>query len=442
MPEIKIINNDSLIALKDYPGNYFDSVVADPPYGMGKEPNPNDVMRDWIEKGYHEIKNGKGFMNKKWDAFVPQPILWKEVFRVLKPGGHLLSFCGTRTYDWMVMSLRFAGFEIRDSIVYWHYGSGFPKSMDISKALDKKAGAERKVVGIRQHPTLKDKTKIDRQGISQFHANNSIKDEWPLTEPSTEQAKQWGGWGTALKPASEPICVARKPLSEKTIAENILKWGTGGINIDGCRIELNGDYKSKANGRPSLTGLDDNYNPSSANQSDTQGRFPANVIFDEESGRILDAQSGHLKSGNVSPDGFKGDYNAQVFGKYASALIKPETVYADEGGASRFFYCAKSSKSERNKGLEIREDSSISGNFHPTVKPLKLISYLVRMVTPPNGIVLDPFNGSGTGAIACKIEGFNYVGIEKEKEYCDISEARIKGWDAKGDEYQEQLTLF
>jgi site-specific DNA-methyltransferase (adenine-specific) len=203
----KIINGNNIELLKEFPDNHFDSIVTDPPYGLGKEPNAEELMKDWIEKGYHEI-SGSGFMGKEWDAFVPQPIFWKEIFRVLKPGGHVLAFYGSRTYDWGVMAMRFAGFEVRDTIT-WHFGSGFPKSHNISKAIDKMYGAERQVIG------------KGKSGSSETHLNtmhSETKDgksvfggEFDITSASTDQAKQWDGWGSALKPASEYICLARKP---------------------------------------------------------------------------------------------------------------------------------------------------------------------------------------------------------------------------------------
>ena len=336
----RIYNIDCLEGLKLLDDNSIDSIVTDPPYELG-------------------------FMGKKWDStgIAYNVELWHECLRVLKPGGHLLAFGGTRTYHRMACAIEEAGFEIRDQIM-WIYGSGFPKSMNIGKTFDKK------------------EYKLNATTETLFNNPNGKRDLTKRSDygykfqPLSDNAKKWNGWGTALKPAHEPIVVARKPLSEKTIVDNVLKWGTGGINIDDCRIELNGDYKCKANGRPSLTGLCDNYDSSKANQPDTQGRFPANVILDEEAGEMLDEQSGK--------------------------------------GASRFFYCAKASKKERGEG-----------NNHPTVKPLSLIKYLITLVTPPNGISLDPFEGSGTHAKVCKELGFNYLGFEIESAYCEISDRRV-----------------
>ncbi len=398
----KIYTGNNIDILKTFPDNSIDSIVTDPPYGLGKEPNAVEVLQSWITTGYHEIK-GKGFMGKEWDSFVPQPIFWKECFRVLKHGGHLLSFAGTRTYDWMVMGIRLAGFEIRDQIA-WLYGSGFPKSLNVSKAIDKMMGAEREVVG----KGVSGKTAIwsEDGGMGNFD----------ITAPSTDEAKQWQGWGTALKPALEPIVMARKPL-ESTVANNVLKYGVGGINIDGCRIPTTDSDKydleqrgiSKAKGvQDDETFLDAIHGKDMKHGVVENGRFPANVILDG-SDEVVD----------TFPN-------------------------SDEESPARFFYTAKSSQSERNFGLGEFEDSvttdgrikSIDNaynrgettrkNIHPTVKPIDLMRYLVRLVTPKGGICLDPFMGSGTTAVACKAEKVNYIGCELEPEYVKIAEARIK----------------
>lgn len=417
-----IIHGNNIEVLKKYPDNYFDAVVTDPPYGLGKEPDANLLLKDWLEHGYHEIK-GKGFMGKEWDAFVPQPLLWKEVFRVLKHGGHVVAFYGTRTYDWGVLSMRLAGFEIRDCI-QWIYGNGFPKSHNIGKSVDKIEGNERTIIGTTKTNGIKAITKSRvEQGYRKNLTIANVRDERFLDKGSSK----WEGWGSALKPANEPIVLARKPLEKGlSIAENVLKWGTGGINIDGCRI---------------------------GNETGTKeviGRFPANIILDEEAAEFLDEQSGILKSGAMNSVTKGGQFN--VYGKMTERrVVNPPS----EGGASRFFYCAKASKSEKNKGLngfepkqsvgggggigEYLDDvNSASGkygsekapnkNFHPTVKPVKLMQYLARLITLPNGIVLDLFCGSGTTGIACKLEGFEFVGIEQDAEYCKIAEARIKNF--------------
>ena len=532
-----VINGDNIELLKKYPDNYFDAVVTDPPYGLGKEPNAEELMKDWVEKGYHEI-SGKGFMGKDWDAFIPQPVFWKEVFRVLKHGGHVLSFFGTRTYDWGVMSMRFAGFEVRDCI-QWLYGSGFPKSHNISKALDKMEGAEREVIGQSNYsmPKADNSMGENSYGISGGKlANGTTADRVvaDITAPSTDAAKQWDGWGTALKPANEPIVLARKPLEKGlSVAENILKWGVGGINIDASRIGFkdDADYKESTQknqhadfGTKPLTNntVYGDYSMVQPKNYQPEGRFPANIILThhedcecigtkkvksdghhsgkvpdngglynlglkplEDKGnihakngkeevenwdchedcpiRILDEQSGVSKS-SKSARLYINDTEGRSVKNGASGFRDPNSTYGDKGGASRFFYVAKASKSERNKGLEEFEEkplafsnqakaelkrgnlefngNGVTGegivghgnkvnmlkNFHPTVKPIKLMQYLVKMITPPNGIVLDPFCGSGTTGVACKIDGFQFVGLEQDPEYAKIAEARINNY--------------
>ena len=379
----QLYQGDCLEVLKQYPDNYFDSVVTDPPYELG-------------------------FMGKKWDStgIAYNIELWQEVLRVLKPGGHLLAFGGTRTYHRMACAIEDAGFEIRDQI-QWIYGSGFPKSLDISKAIDKMAGAEREVIG----------NATDRRGDGTVYA---IGHSGRLTSnmPITKEAKQWQGWGTALKPANEPIVLARKPLSEKTVAENVLKWGTGGLNIDGCRVGWKDERDRKNGWRASPSNDDENeytsFKSGSFGEQNERGRFPANVILDEEAGRMLDEQSGISKPrkgrtgkrGGTAWHGQKGIGTPDKIGRWPSD---------SGGGASRFFYCAKASKKERGEG-----------NIHPTVKPLSLIKYLITLVTPPGGICLDPFEGSGTHALACKELGFNYIGFELNPEYCKMAEKRIE----------------
>ena len=359
-------------------------------------------------------------MGKKWDHNVPSIELWKEVLRVLKPGGHLLSFGGTRTYHRMVVNIEDAGFEIRDQIM-WLYGSGFPKSHNISKGIDKKFGAERdKILKPIAYPDSDcwgipnnnsdgsyDSTSFNTK-VEKVNKGGGMREH---TLPSTDLAKQWDGFGTNLKPANEPIVMARKPLSEKTIVANILKWGTGGINIDGCRVEFQKGESTKSinKGATIVGGIFGSGNK--VIESDAQGRFPANLILDEQAGALLDEQSGDRPS-SFRKNGSKDNNNNAMFGN-AKSERGPITLN-DKGGASRFFYCAKAGKKER--GID---------NNHPTVKPIKLMSYLVRLVTPPNGTVLDPFMGSGSTGIAAKSEGFNFIGIELEAEYIEIARRRI-----------------
>jgi DNA modification methylase len=387
-----LYNEDCLIQLKELEDNSIDSIITDPPYEIS-------------------------FMSKGWDgtgiAFNTE--VWTECLRVLKPGGHLLAFGGTRTYHRMTVAIEDSGFEIRDCI-FWCYGSGFPKSHNIGKAVDKLQGNEREVVGKKNH----------KPGWHKEHTQND--DNWKGSEDKgvslTKGNSEWEGWGTALKPALEPITVARKPLSEKTVAENCLKWGTGGINIDESRIPFKDEADRKEStqknqhadfGTKPLTGnvIYGDYSMVEPKNYNPPGRFPANIIFDEEAGKILDEQSGTSK--------FTGGTNDIVveskFGQVSNRPQKPFN-FGDTGGASRFFYCPKVSKSERNEGLDIR-------NPHPTMKPLALMLYLIRLITPKGGTTLDPFMGSGSTGKAAVRGGFNFIGIEREEEYYEIAQARI-----------------
>ena len=601
-----LLLGDCLNKLKELKENSVDAVVTDPPYGLA-------------------------FMNKHWDYDVPSIEIWKEVLRVLKPGGHLLSFGGTRTYHRMVVNIEDAGFEIRDQI-QWIYGSGFPKSLDVSKAIDKEAGQKGPVVG--KNPAHRPNEYTLNQGGGKTPMRPEFKHG-----PATDSAKEWSGWGTALKPAfeplvlackpltnadvlinlarecqqllfarivqtslasslsektrlsiaqwlagksmptpdalsevtatlqsesennsnlstvlswlsildevclsantfttemessliidlrilkslpwkntqesmlpseprgekssvshvtnvlcavelklktihtvfahdsaiakddhskslladhsaNEPIVLARKPLSEKTVAKNVLKWGTGGLNIDGCRVQFESE-KDKSRVLTPVDGTKGYKHHGGAmtgtiNRMDVgnpQGRFPANLILDEEAGEMLDRQSGTSKSTKPGQSDNRTVEKAGTSLQLGKAGVhNPENSYSDTGGASRFFYCAKASKKERNAGLEgmpektwkeqgFRDNdsthlspragagrTSANQNHHPTVKPLSLMQYLVRLITPPNGIVLDPFMGSGTTGIAAKEEKFKFIGIERDAEYFKIAEKRI-----------------
>jgi DNA modification methylase len=388
---------NNLDILPTLPDNSVDSIVTDPPYELG-------------------------FMGKKWDSsgIAYSVELWRECLRVLKPGGHLLSFGGTRTWHRVAVGIEDAGFEVRDSIA-WMYGSGFPKSLDVSKAIDKSAGAEREVIGTKI-ASPKGISGAEGRTDSAAGAYGGESKEINITAPSTPEAQQWEGWGTALKPAFEPIVVARKPLIG-TVAANVLEHGTGALNIDGSRIgtEVMGggtmpnlrDVGAMSKEATGIDKLSFGQNPRPATrieQAQYTGRWPANVILDEYSAEILDEQS----------------------------------------GASRFFYCAKASKRDRNEGLDElgdttagnmvdREEGSAgmnspragagrtSGakNFHPTVKPTQLMRYLVKLVTPPNGTVLDPFTGSGSTGKAAILEGFSFIGCELTEDYIPIIEGRL-----------------
>lgn len=324
-----------------------------------------DVMRSLPECSVHAIVTdppyGLGFMGKEWDKLSHDwHCEWaKESLRVARPGATLLAFGGTRSHHRLMCAIEDAGWKIRDCLM-WVYGTGFPKSLNVGKAVDKMAG---------DHP-------------------------------------EWSGYGTALKPAWEPIVMAMKPL-DGTFAENAMKHGVAGINIDECRVALNGDFKCGANGRPSQTGLGDNYDPATANQHSEEGRWPANLILDEESGSMLDEQSGISTSGAMKRE--VGSYDGESVTGLLRGSSGPHNQHGGTGGASRFFYCAKASKKERG------------GSKHPTVKPLELMRYLVRLVRPPKGgVILDPFGGSGTTAEACEC-----VIIEKEESYVEDIKSRI-----------------
>ena len=389
---------DCLEVLRTLPESSVDAVVTDPPYGLS-------------------------FMGKRWDYDVPAEEIWRECLRVLKPGGHLLAFAGTRTQHRMAVRIEDAGFEIRD-LIAWVYGSGFPKSLDISKQLDKLAGAEREVVGVSSNI----RPNSDR-------GNNLAHGEygkvWDSTAPATEAARQWQGWGTALKPALEPITVARKPL-EGTVAENVLAHGTGGMNVDGCRVGTDGGTKA-VNFGDNAGAMFGGGKGKPTNDIATldAGRWPANLIHDgsdEVVGLFPECKPATSRTAGSG------------VGMFAHGSKEPGTVYADSGSAARFFYCAKASKADRDEGcegLEARKGHSNYGsiqefssnpprrNHHPTVKPTDLMRYLCRLVTPPGGIVLDPFTGSGSTGKAALLEGFRFVGIEREAEYVEIARARI-----------------
>jgi DNA modification methylase len=360
-----------------------DAIVTDPPYGLA-------------------------FMGKAWDHGVPGVEFWSAALRVAKPGAHLLAFGGTRTFHRLAVAIEDAGWEIRDTVM-WVYGSGFPKSLDISKAIDRAAGAERAVVGRRTDRAATPKRDF-RGGAFHAAAEHSVIDCSAITAPATPAARQWAGWGTALKPAWEPVIVARKP-PRGTVAENVLRYGTGGLNVDGGRVGTNGE-QPKGSGNPCKNAPREAIQPvrnggNGGNETSPLGRFPANLIHDG---------------------------SAEVVGLFSSA--------------ARFFYTAKASKADRDagcEGLEERESKStgwsgdsmplrqngterkmpVARNHHPTVKPLSLMRYLVRLVTPPDGLILDPFMGSGSTGKAAYLEGFRFTGIDLDPEHVAIARARL-----------------
>ena len=462
IPVNQIICGDNVETLRTLPDACVDSCVTDPPYGLE-------------------------FMGKEWDRGVPGVELWREVLRVLKPGGHLLAFAGTRTQHRMATAIEDAGLEIRDMIA-WVYGSGFPKSLDVSKAIDKVNGrkfddryalgrhireqreanrftraqvnewlgaatkcehyesesdgfarvptetdyailknrlglsnqfdelvarieAEREVVGTaRRVPD----SKVTRPHFAAISGDGTASREYFETAPATEAAKQWAGWGTALKPALEPITVARKPLCG-TVAENVLQHGTGGLNVDGCRVGTEDTYT--ASGMKSLGVMhDDNWQPKKiVQQMHAQGRFPANLIHDgsDEVVGLFPETETHtigkaLSAGRVE----KTQPQGHVYRAYQASIYRSD--YADSGSAARFFYCAKAGPEERRQSK------------HPTIKPVALMRYLVRLVTPPGGLVLDPFGGSGTTAEAARLEHCRFLLMELSPEYCADANERLR----------------
>ncbi len=389
-----LLKGDCLELLPALPDNSIDSIVTDPPYELG-------------------------FMGKSWDnsGIAYNVELWAECLRVLKPGGHLLAFGGSRTYHRLACAVEDAGFEVRDQIM-WLYGSGFPKSLDVSKAIDKAAGAEREVLGVGAAYCKEIEEGRDCPGHPT--ANRSLgggaNKHTASTAPATPDAKKWQGWGTALKPAHEPIVVARKPFIG-TVANNVLAYGTGALNIDGCRVgsEVRVNQRSSSlGGTRAMSG-----GPAQPDYPDriAEGRWPANVIHDG-SEEVLE---GFPTTGKSAPaSGPTSSAKSSIAMSDFTGERGEVPFYGDEGSAARFFYCAKASKSERNAGLPAGERST-----HPTVKPLALMRYLVRLVTPPGGVVLDPFLGSGTTAVAAILEGFDWIGCEMTEDYWPIIESRV-----------------
>ncbi len=440
-----ILDGDCLQLLPGLDANSVDAVVTDPPYGLAF------MGKDWDKFGLGKYQH----WTEQWA---------RECLRVLKPGGHLLAFGGTRTSHRLAAGIEDAGFELRDT-VQWLYGSGFPKSRDVSKSIDKEAGAKREVIGQRNT------AKGDGGQGNDFLTSNSREKSIDITAPATPEAEQWQGWGTAIKPAHEPIIVARKPF-KGTVAANVLEWGTGAFNIDGCRIRTNeviASHHSTNNPRIAMGGAwHEEYQAGDAGKfTQTKGRWPANVVLthlDEcEPAGERKVRSGNSNVTASKPTDLYGEWSGKVGTHYADTdgtetieawncaegcpvaeldrqsgelhhqdprtrrsrkvtggqtfdLPGMSACYADSGGASRFFYTAKASRKERG-----------AFNDHPTVKPLALMRWLVRLVTPPGGLVLDPFAGSGTTLLAAREEGFDAIGIELDEHYCEIAAQRLGG---------------
>lgn len=405
---------DNQLILPTLPDNSIDSIVTDPPYELG-------------------------FMGKTWDAtgIAYNVQMWRECLRVLKPGGHLLAFSGSRTYHRMAVAIEDAGFQIRDQIM-WVYGSGFPKSLNISKAIDKAAGVEREVIGKIRNNQPGDTSAFAEGGIGSYQRGDTTERD-VVGGPATAEAKEWDGWGTALKPAHEPIVLARKPL-DGTVANNVLVHGVGGINIDGCRIETQDSFGGGAKG---TSGFAAGYEHDGWVAGSSMGRFPANFIHDG-SDEVLELFPDTAGSWGVRTQ--RPNRSPFISG---SEELQNTNQRSESGSAARFFYCAKANKKDRNEGLDhlparrasamgydiglgeagegmFKDRNPQKQNFHPTVKPTDLMRYLCRLITPPNGTVLDPFTGSGSTGKAAILEGFNFIGIEQSEEYAAIAKARIE----------------
>jgi site-specific DNA-methyltransferase (adenine-specific) len=424
--QYKLHTGDNREVLKSMPDNCVDSIVTDPPYELG-------------------------FMNKKWDSsgISYDQGLWSECLRVLKPGGYLLAFGGTRTFHRLAVAIEDSGFELRDTIM-WLYSSGFPKSLDVSKNLDKLAGVE----DLRPDDGPNPSRRPSAYTWSSGNGHTAMRPD-RKTSAYSDEAKLWEGWGTALKPAYEPIIVARKPL-DGTVVNNLLKWGVGVININGCRINYasEADKKLGQSSRPStskgMSYYSESYSDSfdRTDRSSINGRWPANITFDETAAALLDEQSGISRSSQRV--GKRSGKDSGTFGEF-SGQDNVVMGHSDSGGASRFFYVSKTSLKEREAGLDhlpltresdCQKDDGVGGdnprnrtntarrNHHPTIKPIELMRYLVRLVTPKGCVVLDPFMGSGSTGCACALEGMDFIGIDIDPSYVIIAEARIKHWQA------------
>lgn len=396
------------VRMREIPDNSMDSSVSDPPYGLSSPPPVEDVLRAWMVGEVFKY-NRPGFMGKEWDSFVPGPEVWREVYRCLKPGGHVVAFSGTRTVDWLILALRLAGFEIRD-VGQWCYWNGFPKSSDVSRLIVDQAGEQRPD----RVPRLGSVGRTDAAYGTQSWVENP-------GQPVTDEAKRWSGWGTAIKPAIEPWVLARKPL-EGTVADNVLKYGVGGLNVEACRFadgdpmwpgptEGNGGWGgangfTKTHGASMMGGL------GSGDPRPLNGRFPANLIHCPKPGRTeREAGCGHLP-------------------RHAP----PAVDHAGEGARGLASPRAGAGRTVRSWGTDTGGHLSKGGlhNNHPTLKPIRLMAWLTRLVTPPGGSVLDPFAGSGTVGCAAVPQGFKYTGIEIDPNFCRIAEARIGHWAAVG----------
>lgn len=413
----QILNGDVVDALKLFPDDHFHGVLTDPPYGLE-------------------------FMGKDWDRVVPGVDVWREVLRVMRPGSYILAFGGTRTFHRLAINLEDAGFTLRDTLA-WMYGSGFPKSMAIDKAIDKKLGAARPVVGSKR-------TNVGIQG-GNFSAGSATA-EIDVTAPGSEEAAIWEGYGTAIKPAWEPVILAQKPLAG-TFAENAMIWGVGGLAIDACRIAVDPDDDIHAK-NPNTRGGFGHAGASVYGDSKgapaydpAAGRWPANVVLDEVAAAVLDEQTGERKSGKPGTRRVTVN-NSAAYGQ-ESREPGPMVGYGDTGGASRFFYCAKPTRAEADAGLGALEDRTMNRlnpgglsddprwaprevkNHHPTKKPIRLNAWLARLILPPQQAemrrILVPFAGSGSEVMGALSAGWDEaIGIELAPDFCQVARARLK----------------
>lgn len=415
----RIIHGDSLVELKALEDNSVDSVVTDPPYGLSKEPDINEVLTKWLAGEEYDHGHG-GFMGKSWDSFVPHPDIWAEVYRVLKPGGHALVFASTRTQDLMTISLRMAGFEVRD-VIEWLYFSGFPKSHDVSKAFDRRAG----FLGTQSHGfnTAGGKDNYAKQDKT-FRSDYGY-----VYEPKSELARKWDGWGTSLKPSHEPIIVVRKPLIDAdtghklTVVDCVEKYGTGAINIDASRIgyaprttHKDGNQYAKKDTTFGGWGTMDNHLELS--NKVPEKRFPANCI-------TLDSDefySKYFNVANITP----ADLSKKASKKDRNSDWQGEEITLEPKDSGSLVASTRGQlKDLRISNPEYERKVPKNANTHPTVKPIDLMAWLVRLVTPEGGTVLDPFAGSGSTLVAAKREGFGFIGVELTVEYIPIIEARV-----------------
>jgi DNA modification methylase len=428
---------ESAQVLKQYPDNHFDSIVCDPPYGIS-------------------------FLGKSWDANTGSLEIYQECIRVLKPGGHILAFSAARTYHHLAITLEQAGFEIRDQIM-WIYGSGFPKSQDVGKSIDRSANKKDPNYGTTKHSIVStegdsvggQRCKVCNKGVNGNTALQCKEDPCGLKYSyQTEEAQQWQGWGTQLKPAHEPIALARKPMTQ-TIAKNCQEWGVGALNIDATRVPYENaqdieTYLNNKKGPMERSTAEDGEGigmfegkvgyktikreVSAEQDLPEQGRFPANVIHDGSD--EVTSLFPHTKSGGVKPEYGTKTENEKYGSLYPSGRSSPNgTFESNEGSAARFFYCPKVSRRERHLGHDE------TGNNHPTVKPIELMKYLIKLVTPKNGRVLDPFNGSGSTGCAAVDLGHHYTGIDLDQHYIDISHKRIQAYNTStyNDFFEEEV---